>query len=221
MTGVKEASATANSEVGRFLEVHIPSWGPIRQLLWYRCRMAYRTDPSGRQWIDHDPLCEQKLAAASYEEPEALELLREFLGANVAAQSPMSPLMCKMAGLLLRDKFPVPNAKPGVRKSTRWERNHFIVLLVDKLVKEFSLAATQNEYRSLNSTRPPSAAKIVSDAFVQHGVHDVTQRAIREILGDGATRQEMSELDSALHWASSNPLPDNFLRRLVPENTEE
>ncbi|WP_243611644.1 hypothetical protein [Shimia aestuarii] len=160
------------------------------------------------QELDSIPLgSDETIALSAMQNEAANSLAREIVASRLLAEVFLPTHLAMFAALCVQGKAnATQRKKPGKKRSRNWERDHFIICLVEQLVEECGVLATQNNQPSIKSPTPKSAAGIISQEFARHGVHETTPRAIKEVWSNRKKRQVTDIVNGLMDSYSANPI---------------
>lgn len=175
----RAAEEWAGRQISRFLKVESKSSGPSWHSLWNLFHLQYSTDTE--KFVMIPTGVDTSIVDVAKKDREAYELARFVASNRLCAGVFLPEALARFAGNCLKGKFKEPKKSSGRSRATNWERDFFIIGLMEDLIEKFAQVPTQNSFRSSNSVAAPSAPKIISRQFVHLNHHEVTVGAVKEV----------------------------------------
>lgn len=217
----KEAKDYAVLHVAHFVKTKdVVKQTPGQVFLWWQFRCRYEdvdgqfvlTAPAENlPWMCH-------LAATN---EDARAIVRDMVASKLRANLPLSRAEALFAGNLLSDLLPaLPRSKRGKKLTDNFERNVFIVMLARQLRGLFALDHSRNDDPKPNAPPKVSSADVISEAFIEQGRHEVTYRAVKEVLMNVTLRRYVDALERAILAAHNQEHPISNALATPPSVTE-
>lgn len=196
------AAELAKTYVARFLATNdVKKQTPGQVLLWWHFGCHYIS--VGDKSVLTVP--EENIGwvcRAALIDKDAREIARTMVASKLRVNYPISSDEAIFAGYLLSDLLPeLEKTKRGKKLADNFERNVFIVMLARELRKLFEVDFLRNDEPRTPKT---SAADLISEAFQAAGRHEVTFRAVKEVLSNSALREYIDVLEGVIEPTSGD-----------------
>lgn len=116
-------------------------------------------------------------------DPHARAVMLDKVWSKLVIGQSLTEAESIFAALALVNRLPAIARKRGKPRDALFERNFFIIGLANELIEYFhgSMKATRNDEKC---GPHESAADLISEAFAANGRHEVTYRAVKDVLTD-------------------------------------
>lgn len=206
------ACASAESDLKSWLESGklYGGIGAEELLLWWALEFRHEDGPDGAVYKTASQGALTALCALALTRHSARNLMTEVVSGKLMCGVHLSPNEARLAGLIIAGGLPKLDVKRGPKRERNFERNMFIVILMETVMARFSLAPTRNDETAM----PESACDAVSVAFVRAGHHEVTYRAVKAIWLDKKHRNICRKINVVMTKAVARKASLNALAAL-------
>ena len=175
--------------------------------LWWGLGFEH-TNGAGQQYMVADVGATALLFGQAAVDQHARNLLSSKVVSKLYAGAILTRAEAEFAALTLSGHFPPLKQKPGIPRSELFERNMFIIALMQALVVEFDMTPTRNTEKAGEYN---SAADIIANSFVNHGKHEVTFLTVKQIWGKTKLRKVCEVIWKLIDEHSIKPRGGNAL----------
>lgn len=210
----KDVEAFVTQSIARFVASQ-NQWKMSAKELLYMWAHKYRwVETEGGIVLDAPPECTERMCGLCMYLPELRPFMKRVLSIKLEADFPLTKEERRLAGVMLRDGLPGKQiVRPGKKPSENLERNVFIVLLARNLNSWIGVDFIRNDEPK---TQRVSAADLISAGFVAANRHEVTYRAVKEVLCDAKLRRYVDLLSRQIRDAKAFHDNHNHLNALAP-----
>lgn len=191
-----EAVAYASQKVAEWVawdaQAHVQD--PKHVALWWLCGVRACSSPDGFEYLDAPIASIATICEMAVDDASARVLLTEIVSSKLIARVALHPLESLFAGSVLGGFLPALPKKTGQKRETKFRRNVFLVYLVTDIRLRFALDRTRND----EAKHSHSGCDAVSDAFARNGRHEVTFRAVKDVMNDRRLRKIIEYITAAM-----------------------
>lgn len=174
-------------------------------LLWWMLDMCHNDDANGKPYVDAPLWAIDFLFTRAIHDEAARRLMTKLVASKLLSSLLLSKDEAVFAALALEGILPAIKAKPGRKREANFNRNMFLVSLVDDLINRFGLPLSRNDA----TKQAQSACDAVAEAFAECGRHEITFKTVKDVCNDRRLRGVLMvinrEIEASISRGSETP----------------
>jgi hypothetical protein len=148
--------------------------------LWWFYDLRHVDLPDGGIIVDAPEANLEALCDSAWDDAGARARALDIVSSKLIHAYRLTKFEARLAGFALSNRLPKITEKAGRKVAENLDRNMFIYALVHAIRDRFGLKRTRGDA----AKNPQSACDVVSMAFIKHQRHEVTYKAVKEIVGN-------------------------------------